>query len=95
MYRGRYLFPEECEMEKPIGKVTHYFPKIQVAVVALSDDLKQGEEIRITGAHTDFTQKVASMQIEHKPLAAAMRGQEIGLKVDRDVKVGDQVLKTG
>ena len=81
-------------MEKPIGKVTHFFPKIRVAVVALSDDLKQGEEIRITGAHTDFRQKVASMQIEHQPLASAMRGQEIGLKVDRDVKVGDRVLKT-
>jgi translation elongation factor EF-1alpha len=82
-------------MEKPVGKVTHYFPKIGVAVVALSEDLKQGEEIRITGSHTDFTQKVASMQIEHKTIPSAIRGQEIGLKVDRDVKVGDRVLKTG
>jgi hypothetical protein len=82
-------------MERPVGKVTHYFPKIGVAVVALSDDLKQGEEIRLSGAHTDFMQKVASMQIEHKTILAAVRGQEIGLKVDRDVKVGDRVLKTG
>jgi len=29
-------------MEKPVGRVTHYFPKIGVAVVALSDDLKLG-----------------------------------------------------
>ena len=82
-------------MEKPVGKVTHYFPRIGVAVVALSDDLKQGEEIRFTGPLTDFAQKVISMQIEHKTIASAMRGQEIGLKVDRDVKVGDRVLKTG
>ncbi|HMA05866.1 MAG TPA: hypothetical protein VKO45_08070 [Methanomicrobiales archaeon] len=82
-------------MEKPIGKVTHFFPKIRVAVVALSDDLKQGEEIRISGAHTNFRQMVTSMQIEHKTLAAAIRGQEVGLKVDQDVKVGDLVLKTG
>ena len=82
-------------MERPVGKVTHYFPKIGVAVVALSDDLKQGEEIRFTGAQTDFTQKVVSMQIEHRTIANAMSGQEIGLKVDRDVKVGDRVLKTG
>jgi hypothetical protein len=81
-------------MEKPVGKVTHYFPKIGVAVVALSDDLKQGEEIRITGTQTDFRQKVVSMQIEHKTIMNAMRGQEIGLKEDRDVKVGDRVLKT-
>jgi hypothetical protein len=82
-------------MEKPVGRVTHVFPKIGVAVVALSDDLKQGEEIHFTGPHTDFTQKVASMQIEHRTLAAAVRGQEIGLKVDRDVKVGDLVLRAG
>jgi hypothetical protein len=82
-------------MERPAGKVTHYFPRIGVAVVALSDDLKQGDEIRFNGTHTDFTQKVVSMQIEHKTIANAMRGQEIGLKVDRDVKVGDRVLKTG
>ena len=81
-------------MEKPVGKVTHYFPKIGVAVVALSEDLKQGEVIRITGAHTDFTQTVASMQVEHKIIASAVRGQEIGLKVDRDVKVGDRVQKS-
>jgi translation elongation factor EF-1alpha len=82
-------------METPAGKVTHYFPKIGVAVVALSDDLNQGEEIRFAGAHTDFRQRVASMQIEHRTISAAMRGQEIGLKVDREVKVGDRVLKTG
>jgi hypothetical protein len=82
-------------MEKPVGKVTHYFPRIGVAVVALSEDLRQGEDIRITGTHTDFTQKVASMQIEHQTIASAMRGQEIGLKVDRNVKVGDRVLKVG
>ncbi|MDD1668495.1 MAG: hypothetical protein LUO97_01715 [Methanomicrobiales archaeon] len=82
-------------MEKPVGRVTHYFPKIGVAVVALSDDLKLGEEIHVTGAQTDFTQKVVSMQIEHKTIPSAIRGQEIGLKVDRDVKVGDRVSKTG
>ena len=82
-------------MEKPVGRVTHYFPRIGVAVVALSDDLKLGESIRFSGAQTDFTQKVASMQIEHKSIASAGTGQEIGLKVDRDVKVGDRVLKTG
>ena len=84
---------EACEMETPVGKVTHYFPKIKVAVVALSDGLKQGEEIRFSGPQTDFRQRVASMQIEHQTIATAMQGQQIGLKVDQDVKVGDRVLK--
>ena len=80
-------------METPVGTVTHYFPRIKVAVVALADNLNQGEEIRFAGPQTDFSQKVVSMQIEHKTIPNAIRGQEIGLKVDRDVKVGDRVLK--
>jgi len=82
-------------MEKPVGRVTHFFPKIGVAVVALTDDLKQGDEIHLTGPHTDFTQKAASMQVEHRTITAATQGQEIGLKVDREVKVGDRIAKTG
>ena len=80
-------------MEKPVGRVTHFFPKVGVAVVALSEDLKQGEEVRFAGPHTDFTQKAASMQVEHQAITVATRGQEIGLKVDKDVKVGDRVLR--
>jgi hypothetical protein len=82
-------------MEIPVGRVTHYFPKIGVAVVALTEDLKQGDDIHFAGPHTDFTQKAASMQVEHTTITSATRGQEIGLKVDRDVKVGDRVLKPG
>ena len=78
-------------MEKPVGRVTHVFPKIGVAVVALSDDLRQGDEIRFTGPHTDFTQKAASMQVEHKNVDVATPGMDVGLKVKDRVREHDVV----
>jgi len=79
--------------EKQIGKVTHYFGKISVAVVELSDELRVGEMIKIVGHGKEFTQTVSSMQIEHKNIDVAKAGQTIGLKVDQPVKEGDIVYK--
>ena len=77
--------------KKLIGRVTHYFNKIGVAVVELEDTIKQGDMISIEGKHTNFTQKVESRQIEHKPVESAGKGQSIGLKVNDVVRPGDVV----
>ena len=79
--------------EKEIGKVTHYFTKIGVAVVKLSGELKVGDTIHIKGHTSDFTQTVDSMQIEHKQLEKAGKGKSIGLKVTDHVREGDVVCK--
>ena len=81
------------QKEKLIGKVTHYFNKISVAVVELEDTLKVGDVIHIKGATTDFTQEVESMQIEHKNVDTAKKGQAIGLKVSQPVRENDNVYK--
>jgi len=61
-----------------IGEITHYFSKIGVAIVKLKGTLKIGDEIRIIGGEsTDFNQKVESMEIEHKKIKQAKKGQEI------------------
>jgi putative protease len=81
-------------MEKqPVGKVTHYFTKIGVAVVELTGELKVGDRVSIEGATTNFEQTVNSMQIEHKDVTVATAGQAIGLKVDQRVREGDLVYK--
>ncbi|MEM4647777.1 MAG: translation elongation factor-like protein [Candidatus Pacearchaeota archaeon] len=80
-------------MEIEIGKVVHYFSKIGVAVVELKDNIKKGDKIHIKGHTTDFTQKVESMQINHKPINEAKSGEEIGLKVKDRVREGDIVYK--
>lgn len=81
-------------MEVKVGKVTHFYTKISVAVVELTDgDLEVGDEIRITGATTDLRQKVESMQIEGVNIQKAAKGQKIGLKVSSRVREGDNVWK--
>jgi putative protease len=80
-------------MEKEIGKITHYFDKIQVAIVELKDKISIGDEIHIKGNSTDFTQKVESIQIEKKPVEKADKGELIGLKVKEKTRVNDIVYK--
>jgi len=45
--------------------------------------------------HSDFCQTVASMQVEHKTIANAAKGQDIGMKVSQNVHSGDAVYKVG
>ncbi len=81
------------EEGKLIGKVTHYFGNIGVAVIELSDKLKLGDTIRIIGGETDFNQTVDSMQIEHQKLNEAKKGDSVGLKVSQKVREDYKVYK--
>lgn len=76
-----------------VGKITHFYDKINVAVVELIGNLKVGDTIKIVGHGNEFTQPVSSMQIEHEKLEEAHKDQEIGLQVDKQVKEGDVVYK--
>lgn len=78
--------------KKPVGKIKHYFNKIGVAVIELSDELKVGDNISIEGSEA-FEQKVDSMQIDRAPVESATKGQAIGLKVIDKVREGDSVFK--
>ena len=82
--------PEEGKL---IGKVTHYFSKIGVTVIELSDTLKVGETIRIVGGETDFNQVVESMEFEHQKVDTAKAGDSVGLKVTQKVREGYKVYK--
>jgi len=81
------------EEKKLIGKITHYYGKIGVAVVELEDDLKVGDEISIEGPTTNVRQVIESMQIEHENIDEAKAGDAIGLKVADRVKENDSVYK--
>ncbi|MEM4576352.1 MAG: hypothetical protein QW701_02675 [Candidatus Nezhaarchaeales archaeon] len=78
---------------KEVGIVTHYYTKIGVAVISLTDTLSVGDRILIKGPTTNFEQNVESMQIERKNVIAAYGGQSIGLKVIQKVREGDKVYK--
>ncbi len=78
---------------KLVGKVTHYFGKIGVAIIKLSDGLKTGDNIRITGGDTDFEQTVESIEVEHKKVETAKKGETVGLRVEQKVREGYNVYK--
>lgn len=79
--------------EKLIGKVTHWFGKIGVAALELTDKLAVGDRIHILGHTTDLEQEVTSMQIMHQDVAQAGPGDEVAIKVQNHVRVGDNVYK--
>ena len=86
--------PVEKEVKKKlVGEVSHFYGKISVGVVDLSDTLSLGDKISIEGASTNFTQKVESMQIEYKQVKQASKGDSIGLKVKKPVREGDKVYR--
>jgi putative protease len=79
---------------KIIGKVTHFFSDISVAVIKLSAPLSQDDQIRIVGGEdTDFKQKVKSIESDHKKIKKAKKGAEIGIKVNKKVRDGYKVYK--
>ena len=79
--------------EKLIGRVNHWFGKIGVAGIELTDKLAVGEHIHLLGHTTDFDQDVTSMQIMHQDVAAAGPGDDVGIKVQFRARVGDRVYR--
>jgi len=92
------LKPKAAPMIDPslaqVGVITHYFDRIKVCVVKLTQGtVLIGDELTIIGPKTKFIQKVWSLQIESEDVKVAKKGQLIGLKVDKIVAVGDKVYK--
>jgi GTPase len=81
-------------MEEEIGRITHYFSKINVGVIELSKGtLQVGDTVHIKGHTSDFYQKVESMQVEHAPVDSVKPGEQVGIKVESPVRENDAVFK--
>jgi len=80
-------------MEVEIGKVTHYFNHLNVAVLKLTDGLKLGDTIHILGHVTDLTEKVSSMQVNHQPVVWVKPGDDVALRVEEPVREHDVVYR--
>ncbi len=80
-------------MEIHIGQITHYYNRLGVAVLELSNDLKVGDVVHIVGHTTNFSQRVESMEIEHRQVQSVGPGVEAALKVVERVRQGDIIYK--
>ena len=77
-----------------IGKITHFFDKIGVAVLEVTaGTVSVGDQIRLGNEDTGFVQTVDSMQVDHAAVVTAKSGDEVGLKVTQPVKKGELVYK--
>jgi putative protease len=81
-------------MEEEVGRITHYFSKINVGVLELSKgELHVGDTIHIKGHTSDFYQKMESMQVENNPVDSAKPGEPVGIKVESPVRENDIIFK--
>ena len=81
-------------VEEKIGIIEHFFTNVSVAAIKItSGELKIGDTIHVVGAHTDFKQKIDSMQIERVPVEVVKVGDAVGIKVKDRVREHDVVYK--
>lgn len=78
--------------EHVVGTVSHYYGKLGVAGIELSDDLNVGDTIHIVGHTSDFTQTVTSIQIENENVDSAKAGDPAAVKVNERARTHDQVF---
>ena len=79
--------------EVKVGKVSHYFSKIGVAAIRLTDgELRVGDTIHLVGHTTNLTQVVDSIQIEHQSVSSAAKGQDVGIRVKDHAREHDDVF---
>ena len=77
-----------------IGIVSNYFAKISVAAVEITDgEVSVGDVLHFYGHTTDFESTVISMQMEHKSITDAKKGDSVGIKVPERVRERDNVYK--
>lgn len=80
-------------MDILVGKVTHYYDKIGVAIVKIvNQPLKLGNTVKFSGHDQEFTQKLTSIQLEHEQIDEAKPEMAVGIKTEKQVKENDQVF---
>ena len=78
-------------MAKQIGKVTHWYDKIGVAVVKLTGPLSVGDRITVKKGDHEFEDSVTSLQINHESVSSAKKGDDAAIKLSQRPKEGAAV----
>lgn len=78
-------------MAKLLGKVTHWYDKIGVAVIKLTAGLKKGDRIKIKHGADEFEDTANSIQIDHQDVVLAGRGDDAAIKLNQRAKEGSEV----
>ena len=80
--------------EQEIGVIQHFFDRIGVAIISLTQgELSIGDTIHVKGHTTDASCKVETLQIEHLKIEKGEIGQAVGTKMPAKVRPQDKVFK--
>lgn len=80
-------------IDKPIGKVIHFYDKLGVAIIDLENGgLKVGDQVKFKRGDDEFSQTIDSIQIEHKEVDSVKKGDSFGVKVNQPTKPGTLVF---
>ncbi|MCR4328788.1 MAG: hypothetical protein NUV53_04770 [Patescibacteria group bacterium] len=90
--KGKKVIVKKIISSKPVGVVTHFFGNISVVIVKFKVPVKVGIVLSYRGATTDFAEMAKSMQYNHHEIVSAKKGQEVGIKVKKKVREGDEVF---
>ena len=90
---GRIIYSIYIDMAKEIGKVSHWYDKIGVAVVKLADTLKKGDTVKFKRGEEEFEETVDSLQINHADVPVGNKGDEVAMKLSQKAKEGAIVYK--
>ena len=80
--------------EEEVGVVMKFFAKPSVAAIQVTGgSIKKGDLLKFKGHTTDFTETVASIEIDNKAVDEASAGSMVGIKVKERVREGDKVYR--
>jgi len=80
--------------EEEVGVVVKFFSKPSVAAINVTNgSIKKGDTLMYKGHTTDFTEEVASIEIDNQSVDEAKVGDMIGIQVKERVREKDKVYK--
>ena len=79
--------------EVEVGTVDHYFSRIGVVGITLTDRVAVGDTVRIKGHTTDLVHAIESMQIDNVAVQEAGPGDSVGIVVGDRCRVGDKAFR--
>ncbi len=80
--------------EEQVGVIVKFFVKPSVAAIEVTGGgIKKGDLLRYKGHTTDFTEEVASLELDNQSIEEAKVGELIGIQVKERVRENDKVYK--
>ena len=80
--------------EDQVGVVVNFYVKPSVAAIKVTGgSIRKGDLLKYKGHTTDFTEEVASIEIENQPVEEAKSGDMVGVKVKERVREKDRIYK--